>query len=997
MTLAFDIEVLLHGPARRTIVVLDETSQHVHDACGPAVRVGQADVHGTIASCCRAIALQYIRLLTALGEASQQVLALLLDELGHADAAALLPFAARLHLGLEAVRVTDIPMHRKAAGGRALFDVLLLCRRLRGTAPALAELVVAGAAGSVTGRGSGSAGPPEGAPGGEPLVLRWVKPPQGFWPAALPCWRASRALPGATESAPTQSLQKHLAAGKPVALTGARTGAGAAPSHLLLQRGGETFLHELCLPDEDPLDEADAAASAAALEAAPGLRLADFSAFADEHARLGSASLQAGAAPAALSEPAALHTWYFPLRRSDTVAWAEAAPSPLAQLLRGIAEAFRALPLPPPLLATGLRQVTAVQTHARRNDAALLPSVPQDTFRRGAYARAAAELRTLADAFGERSPAHRDLAAAATAAATAAAAPLLPLPPPSPHGRLAAAAPTGAGFGVAVGRAGRAADERAGAAAAQPSVNKRRRCEEVERDVNGRPLMPIRLGQALIVYDLGTVEWRRKSFHSETNIWPIGYRSVRFYASRRNPEVRVAYECEILDGGDAPLFRLIAEDDRDHPLTGPTASAPWTAVVRQVAVRRAEIEAARGDPPPGPRAGLPSVSGPEYFGFAAPTIARLIQELPGAERCGAHLNTDFSGGENLARPASMSLASTRERRSVRPPNRTDYEVEDASANARSVPALQRRDAGRSDLACALKESEYTLEKLQCIADDPRAALRTTSATSSRDSEENYLQDGKRKRLYWKDRMDEPAEDELAALPDEQRELVVRRAKNREAARKSRERKVMRIEALQRSVADLQAENELLLQCVQEISVKATAAQSEQRLLREQIAAIRSMAATAEDREVIDKLLEGACERMRAEEERAVHPTRAGSRGRHGPARRQGRAGVAETNLHAHHEVLSSDGEEPAAVAQQQGVGSGRRGSARRYAARPASATSGGELSAEQFAGGGLARGAAMPELAYGQGMDLEGLANAAVYGGLARLVMSVQRPKRGLA
>ena len=43
--------------------------------------------------------------------------------------------------------------------------------------------------------------------------------------------------------------------------------------------------------------------------------------------------------------------------------------------------------------------------------------------------------------------------------------------------------------------------------------------------------------------------------------------------------------------------------------------------------------------------------------------------------------------------------------------------------------------------------------------------------------------------------------------------------------------MLRIEALQRNVADLQAENDLLLQCVQEISVKASAAQAEQRLLR----------------------------------------------------------------------------------------------------------------------------------------------------------------------
>lgn len=36
------------------------------------------------------------------------------------------------------------------------------------------------------------------------------------------------------------------------------------------------------------------------------------------------------------------------------------------------------------------------------------------------------------------------------------------------------------------------------------------------------------------VQDLGRVEWQRKTFHSESNIWPIGYRSVRFYASRRS-------------------------------------------------------------------------------------------------------------------------------------------------------------------------------------------------------------------------------------------------------------------------------------------------------------------------------------------------------------------------------------------------------------------------------------------------------------------------------
>jgi hypothetical protein len=111
MGTAFDINVLLHGPARcsappcpcmstckqligflwlcienvakhanaccvllrsRTVLVLDVTSRRADAPCGPAVRVGDTDVPGTIASCCRAAALQYLRLLTSLGAPEHQ-------------------------------------------------------------------------------------------------------------------------------------------------------------------------------------------------------------------------------------------------------------------------------------------------------------------------------------------------------------------------------------------------------------------------------------------------------------------------------------------------------------------------------------------------------------------------------------------------------------------------------------------------------------------------------------------------------------------------------------------------------------------------------------------------------------------------------------------------------------------------------------------------------------------------------------------------------------
>ena len=60
---------------------------------------------------------------------------------------------------------------------------------------------------------------------------------------------------------------------------------------------------------------------------------------------------------------------------------------------------------------------------------------------------------------------------------------------------------------------------------------------------------------------------------------------------------------------------------------------------------------------------------------------------------------------------------------------------------------------------------------------------------------------------------------------------VRRAKNREAARKSRERKMQRMDDLTNSVRELQTENELLSKCIQEISQQAANAEAETRFMK----------------------------------------------------------------------------------------------------------------------------------------------------------------------
>ncbi|CAL8462411.1 g1944 [Coccomyxa elongata] len=142
--------------------------------------------------------------------------------------------------------------------------------------------------------------------------------------------------------------------------------------------------------------------------------------------------------------------------------------------------------------------------------------------------------------------------------------------------------------------------------------------------------------------------------------------------------------------------------------------------------------------------------------------------------------------------------------------------------------------------------------------NPMPAIPTEQTMAHNGSQASQDSSGRRKRRAPSRQMSEDlCGDDLALLDHDEREAALRRAKNREAARKSRERKMQRMDNLTNSVKELQTENELLSKCIQEISQQAANAEAETRLMKEQIHAIRTMAASEEDRRVIDKLLENA--------------------------------------------------------------------------------------------------------------------------------------------
>jgi len=153
----------------------------------------------------------------------------------------------------------------------------------------------------------------------------------------------------------------------------------------------------------------------------------------------------------------------------------------------------------------------------------------------------------------------------------------------------------------------------------QKVADKVRRVQPVPKNELGEYVMPVRTG-IVTVLCLGKVTSDRDAYHNERYIWPVGYTAQRQYNSMVNPYTATTYTCTVLDGGDTPKFQVVAADNLDNVITANTATGTWTTIVKTAnAIRK--------------KAHSNSASGPDYYGFTHPTIAKMIQELPGADQC----------------------------------------------------------------------------------------------------------------------------------------------------------------------------------------------------------------------------------------------------------------------------------------------------------------------------------------------------------------------------
>lgn len=89
---------------------------------------------------------------------------------------------------------------------------------------------------------------------------------------------------------------------------------------------------------------------------------------------------------------------------------------------------------------------------------------------------------------------------------------------------------------------------------------------------------PLNIG-VLTVLSLGEVSLKA-GFHTDRYIYPIGFSSSRQYLSMIDPNQSTDYVCTILDGGDAPKFQVVPQDDVDNPIVASSATGAWTTVIK---------------------------------------------------------------------------------------------------------------------------------------------------------------------------------------------------------------------------------------------------------------------------------------------------------------------------------------------------------------------------------------------------------------------------------
>jgi len=161
----------------------------------------------------------------------------------------------------------------------------------------------------------------------------------------------------------------------------------------------------------------------------------------------------------------------------------------------------------------------------------------------------------------------------------------------------------------------------------------------VPRDTDGSPVLPLDFGD-FVLESLGSI-LPRSPFVTDKHVWPVGYRITRMFRSMNTPEISVKYACSIVDGGEKPLFVILAEDE-SKSIQSHSPSGAWKIVFSRLCEKTGE------EMPP-----RKTINGVGRFGLQNPHVVHLIKELSDSERAPSSFSFNNSPTLSLGSPSPL--------------------------------------------------------------------------------------------------------------------------------------------------------------------------------------------------------------------------------------------------------------------------------------------------------------------------------------------------------
>eukprot|EP00828_Plagiopyla_frontata_P047024 TRINITY_DN8581_c0_g1_i1.p1 TRINITY_DN8581_c0_g1~~TRINITY_DN8581_c0_g1_i1.p1 ORF type:complete len:386 (-),score=45.23 TRINITY_DN8581_c0_g1_i1:52-1209(-) len=191
----------------------------------------------------------------------------------------------------------------------------------------------------------------------------------------------------------------------------------------------------------------------------------------------------------------------------------------------------------------------------------------------------------------------------------------------------------------------------------QPSYKEaqlKKRKFSLKRDDTNKVILPQQVNNSLTLLNIGKI-CTLPAYHSEHNLFPIGFKTIRMHPSMFTRGVRCEYTCEILEGQDnKPMYRVTSQEDPEHPIIRESSSGCW----HYISSRVNELQDVKKE--------KVTISGTERFGLLESNVVKLLESLPEAQLCNKY-NFKYKG-VSLTNCLLYTSPSPRDRQKSRMPS-----------------------------------------------------------------------------------------------------------------------------------------------------------------------------------------------------------------------------------------------------------------------------------------------------------------------------------------